>query len=57
MSSELNRESELENAHVLFIDAVGYAKLLINEQRELFDFGESRERTITGETQTESLVD
>ena len=28
---------ELEIAHVLFIDVVGYSKLLINEQREILD--------------------
>ena len=28
---------ELEIAHVLFIDVVGYSKLLINEQRDLLD--------------------
>jgi TolB-like protein/class 3 adenylate cyclase len=34
MGSEINGESELEIAHVLFIDIVGYSKLLTNEQRE-----------------------
>jgi TolB-like protein len=34
MSSELNAELELEIGHVLFIDIVGYSKLLINEQHE-----------------------
>src|SRR5215475_12436879 len=34
MSVELKEEIELEIAHVLFIDIVGYSKLLINEQRE-----------------------
>ena len=37
MSPEVNTEPELEAAHVLFIDAVGYSKLLIKEQRELWD--------------------
>ena len=37
MSDETNAELELETAHVLFIDAVGFSKLSINEQRELFD--------------------
>ena len=37
MSPEVNTEPGLENAHVLFIDAVGYSKLLIKEQRELCD--------------------
>ncbi len=37
MSSEVNTEPELEAAHVLFIDAVGYSKLLIKDQRELCD--------------------
>ena len=34
MGSEINSESHLEIAHVLFIDIVGYSKLLTNEQRE-----------------------
>jgi class 3 adenylate cyclase len=34
MSAEVKKEIELEIAHVLFIDIVGYSKLLINEQRE-----------------------
>jgi class 3 adenylate cyclase len=37
MSAELKKEIELEIAHVLFIDIVGYSKLLINEQRALLD--------------------
>src|SRR5947207_1824536 len=32
MADELQPISELEIAHVLFIDVVGYSKLLINEQ-------------------------
>jgi TolB-like protein/class 3 adenylate cyclase/Tfp pilus assembly protein PilF len=35
MSAEVKKEIELEIAHVLFIDIVGYSKLLINEQHEL----------------------
>src|SRR5438067_2062541 len=35
MSSAVNKEIQLEIAHVLFIDIVGYSKLLINEQHEL----------------------
>jgi TolB-like protein/Flp pilus assembly protein TadD len=34
MSSELNADLQLEIGHVLFIDIVGYSKLLINEQHE-----------------------
>ena len=34
MPSELNADLELEIGHVLFIDIVGYSKLLINEQHE-----------------------
>jgi TolB-like protein/class 3 adenylate cyclase/Tfp pilus assembly protein PilF len=34
MSAELESDLQLEIAHVLFIDIVGYSKLLINEQRE-----------------------
>ena len=37
MSAEVKKEIELEIAHVLFIDIVGYSKLLINEQRALLD--------------------
>ena len=33
MSAEINKQIELEIAHVLFIDIVGYSKLSINEQR------------------------
>ena len=32
MAAEVNREIQLEIAHVLFIDIVGYSKLSINEQ-------------------------
>src|SRR5919109_3087036 len=35
MSAELQKEIELEIAHVLLIDVVGYSKLLVNEQIEL----------------------
>src|SRR6184192_3806208 len=34
MAAELEPDLQLEIAHVLFIDIVGYSKLLINEQRE-----------------------
>src|SRR6266436_8420180 len=34
MPSEVKKEIELEIAHVLFIDIVGYSKLLIDEQRD-----------------------
>jgi TolB-like protein/class 3 adenylate cyclase len=37
MAAEVKKEIELEIAHVLFIDIVGYSKLLINEQRALLD--------------------
>jgi TolB-like protein/class 3 adenylate cyclase/Tfp pilus assembly protein PilF len=33
MSAELKKEIELEIAHVLFLDIVGYSKLSVNEQR------------------------
>ena len=36
MAAEVKKEVELEIAHVLFIDIVGYTTLLINEQRTLF---------------------
>src|SRR6476469_1999843 len=35
MPAEVKKEIQLEIAHVLFIDIVGYSKLLINEQREV----------------------
>jgi len=34
MSAETKPDLRLEIAHVLFIDIVGYSKLLINEQSE-----------------------
>jgi hypothetical protein len=37
MSTEINKQIELEIAHVLFIDIVGYSKLSINEQRAAVD--------------------
>src|ERR1700724_3932494 len=37
MSTEIKKEIELEIAHVLFIDIVGYSKLSINEQRAAID--------------------
>src|SRR5437016_11144753 len=37
MASEIKKEIELEIAHVLFIDIVGYSKLSINEQRAAID--------------------
>src|SRR5256714_2639160 len=37
MSSEIKKEIELEIAYVLFVDIVGYSKLLINDQRRLLE--------------------
>src|SRR5216117_4036478 len=37
MSAEVKKEIELEIAHILFIDIVGYSKLSINEQRAAVD--------------------
>src|SRR5947207_390921 len=37
MSAEVKKEIQLEIAHVLFIDIVGYSKLSINEQRGAVD--------------------
>jgi len=37
MSAEIKKEIQLEIAHVLFIDIVGYSKLSINEQRAAVD--------------------
>src|SRR5438128_6647425 len=37
MASEVKKEIQLEIAHVLFIDIVGYSKLSINEQGALVD--------------------
>src|SRR5256886_17302183 len=35
MSAEVKKEIQLEIAHVLFMDIVGYSKRLINDQRAL----------------------
>lgn len=35
MAADLEQQQGLEIAHVLFLDIVGYSKLLTNEQREL----------------------
>src|SRR6266508_6237448 len=35
MSADLQTDIQLEIGHVLFMDVVGYSKLLVNEQREL----------------------
>ena len=32
MATEIKKEIELEIAHVLFLDIVGYSKLSVNEQ-------------------------
>src|SRR6266849_6456517 len=37
MSTEVKKEIQLEIAHVLFIDIVGYSKLSINQQRAVVD--------------------
>ena len=37
MSDQVTKQIELEIAHVLFIDTVGYSKLSINEQRAVVD--------------------
>jgi class 3 adenylate cyclase len=37
MAAEVKKEIELEIAHVLFIDIVGYSKLSINEQQAAVD--------------------
>ena len=37
MSAEVKKEIELELAHVLFIDIVGYSKVLISDQRALLE--------------------
>ncbi len=37
MAAKLKTDSHLEIAHVLFIDVVGYSKLLVNEQREVVE--------------------
>jgi len=37
MSAEIKKEIQLEIAHVLFIDIVGYSKLSMNEQRAAVD--------------------
>jgi hypothetical protein len=37
MAAKLKADPHLAIAHVLFIDVVGYSKLLVNEQREVVD--------------------
>ncbi|TMP93558.1 MAG: adenylate/guanylate cyclase domain-containing protein, partial [Verrucomicrobia bacterium] len=37
MSAETKKEIQLEIGHVLFIDVVGYSKLLINDQRRVLE--------------------
>jgi TolB-like protein/class 3 adenylate cyclase len=37
MSAEVKKEIHLEIAHVLFIDVVGFSKLLINDQSEILE--------------------
>ena len=37
MPTEVNKEIELEIAHVLFLDIVGYSKLSVNEQHARVD--------------------
>src|ERR1700732_4553941 len=37
MSADVKKEIQLEIAHVLFIDIVGYSKLSINQQRAVVD--------------------
>ena len=37
MPAEVEKEIQLEIAHILFIDTVGYSKLSINEQRAVVD--------------------
>jgi TolB-like protein/Tfp pilus assembly protein PilF len=37
MSAEVKSDSELEIAHVLFIDTVGYSKLVLTEQRRVLE--------------------
>ena len=37
MSTEIKKEIELEIAYVLFVDIVGYSKLLIDQQRRLLE--------------------
>jgi hypothetical protein len=37
MSAEIKKEIQLEIAHVLFTDIVGYSKLLIDEQHALLE--------------------
>ena len=37
MSAEVKKEIELEIAHILFLDIVGYSKLSVNEQHARVD--------------------
>ena len=37
MATDIKKEIELEIAHVLFLDIVGYSKLSVNEQHARVD--------------------
>ena len=50
MSTEVKKEIQLEIAHVLFIDIVGYSKLSINDQRAAIDELTQAVRTARTET-------
>src|SRR5437762_8540618 len=45
MAAEVKKEIQLEIAHVLFIDIVGYSKLSINDQRAAIDELNQADRT------------
>jgi hypothetical protein len=47
MAAEIKKEIQLEIAHVLFIDIVGYSKLSINDQHAAAEPDCSRLRTIS----------
>jgi len=60
MPSEITREIQLEIAHVLLIDIVGYSKLSINEQQvaidELTGIFRSTEQFQTAEASPRSIM-
>ena len=48
MPPELSADSKFEIGHVLFLDIVGYSKLLIEEQKEPRPVDENRARDGAG---------
>ena len=56
MPAEIKKEIELEIAHVLFIDIVGYSKLLIDEQRRLLEMLNEIVRELSSFTKRKPII-